>query len=107
MASDLQTVVQTVVVAGTPQVVEVTPTTPPPADFKSKDATTLTNVVFGEPETLDPALDYETSGGEIIQSVYDTLITYDREKPTTFVPMLATEVPTSRIVAMSFCEPRS
>jgi peptide/nickel transport system substrate-binding protein len=90
-----QTVVQTVVVPGESQVqiVEVTPTAPPPAEFKSKDPTTLVNVVFGEPETLDPALDYETSGGEIIANVYDTLITYDREKPTSFVPMLALEVP--------------
>ena len=78
---------QTVVVTATPEPAVAT-------EFKSKDPTTLVNVTFGEPETLDPALDYETSGGEIIQSVYDTLITYEREKPTTFVPMLATEVPT-------------
>jgi peptide/nickel transport system substrate-binding protein len=79
---------QTVIVTATPEPVVA-------QEFKSKDPTTLTYVTFGEPETFDPALDYETSGGEIIQNVYDTLITYDREKPTTFVPMLATEVPTA------------
>lgn len=80
-----------VLVQGTPQIQVVTATPPPPPEFKSKDPNTLVNVVFGEPDTLDTALDYETAGGEIIQNVYDTLITYDREKPTTFVPMLATE----------------
>lgn len=90
-----QTVVQTVVVAGTPQVqvVEVTPTAAPAKDFVSKDPTTMVVATFGEPETLDPALAYETAGGEIIQNVYDKLITYDREKPTTFVPELASEMP--------------
>jgi peptide/nickel transport system substrate-binding protein len=78
---------QTVVVTATPEAAA------PAAAFNSKDPTTFVNVEFGEPETLDPALDYETGGGEVIQNVYDTLITYDREKPTSFVPMLATEVP--------------
>ena len=59
-----QTIVQTQVVQ-----VEVTPTAAPAAEFKSKDPTTLVNAVFGEPETLDPALAYETAGGEIIQNV--------------------------------------
>lgn len=88
-AATPQTIVQTQVVQ-----VEVTPTAAPAAEFNSKDPTTLVNAVFGEPETLDPALAYETAGGEIIQNVYDKLITYDREKPTTFVPELASEMPT-------------
>ena len=78
---------QTVVVTATPEPVVA-------AEFKSKDSTTLVTVSFGEPETLDPALAYETAGGEIIQNVYDKLIDYDREKPTTFIPQLALEVPT-------------
>jgi peptide/nickel transport system substrate-binding protein len=86
-----------VTVAGTPQVVVVTPTpepAAPPAEFKSKDPTTWVQVTFGGPETLDPALCYETSGGSIIQNVYDTLIFYNKENPNDFVPQLATEVPT-------------
>jgi peptide/nickel transport system substrate-binding protein len=94
-AATPQTIVQTVVVEGKPQVVEVTPTAPPAAEFKSKDPTTLVVAQFGEPETLDPALAYETAGGEIIQNVYSKLIEYDREKPTTFVPELALEVPSA------------
>jgi peptide/nickel transport system substrate-binding protein len=92
-----QKVVETVVVAGTPQVVEITSTPEPtagPKEFNSKDPTTFTNVVFGDPETLDPALDYETAGGGIVQNVYDTLIWYNKDDPSNFVPNLATEVPT-------------
>jgi peptide/nickel transport system substrate-binding protein len=57
--------------------------------FTSKDPTTFVNVTFGEPETLDPALDYETAGGEIIQNVYETLVFYDGEATDKFVPQLA------------------
>jgi peptide/nickel transport system substrate-binding protein len=44
---------------------------------------------FGGPATLDPALNYETSGGEIIQNVYETLVFYDGEATDKFVPQLA------------------
>jgi peptide/nickel transport system substrate-binding protein len=56
---------------------------------KSKDPTTFTYVTFGEPETLDPALDYETSGGMVVSNIYDTLIFYNREKAADFIPNLA------------------
>ena len=95
-APQVTEVVKTVVVTveGKEVVVTATPEpTAPPAEFKSKDPTTLTYAVFGEPETLDPALDYETAGGELVQQVYDTLIYYNKENPTEFVPQLATEVP--------------
>ncbi len=62
---------------------------PQPAGFKSKDPTTLVVAVFGEPETLDPALAYETAGGEIIQNVYEPLIFYKGDQPGEFVPLLA------------------
>ncbi len=55
----------------------------------SKDPTTYVEATFGEPETLDPALAYETAGGEIIQNVYETLVFYDGEATDKFVPMLA------------------
>ena len=85
-----QTIVQTVVVAGTPQVVEVTPTAAPAADFKSKDPTTLNIVIPGlSIDTLDPALAYDTASGEILQNTYSTLIFYDGEATDKFVPMLA------------------
>ncbi len=49
---------------------------------------------IGEPEYVDPAVDYETAGGEVCQNVYETLIFYDGESASDLVPVLATEVPT-------------
>jgi peptide/nickel transport system substrate-binding protein len=96
------TQVVTQIVAGTPQVQVITATPPPPQptagpkEFKSKDPTTFVAIsIAGGPETLDPARDYETSGVEIIQNMYDTLVFYNREKVSELVPMLATEIPTA------------
>jgi len=80
-------IVQTVV-GGTPMVVTATP--PPAATFKSKDPATLLVAHFGEPETLDPALDYENIGGETLLNIYETLVFYDKESAVEFVPQLAT-----------------
>lgn len=86
---------RTVIVNGTPQTLVVT-ATPEPAkeySFASKDPTTWTWASIAEPETLDPALDYESSGGTAIFHMYDTLIANNKDSAITFVPMLATEVP--------------
>lgn len=90
-----QVVEQTVIVAGTPQTVVVTATPEPVEEvtFASKDPTTWVQAEFGEPETLDPALDYESSGGNILFHVYDTLISYVKDSPAEFGPVLAEEVP--------------
>ena len=68
-------------------------------EFNSADPTTFVAATFGEPELIDPALTYETAGGEIIQNTYETLIFYNRENATEFVPMLATEVPSWKMAA--------
>jgi peptide/nickel transport system substrate-binding protein len=60
-----------------------------PSGFTSSDPTTYFRPTFGEPETLDPALDYETAGGEIVANVYETLVWYNREKASEFIPQLA------------------
>ncbi|HVN15996.1 MAG TPA: ABC transporter substrate-binding protein [Anaerolineales bacterium] len=57
--------------------------------FKSKDPTTFTEVSFGDPDTLDPALDYETAGASVIQNTYDSLLFYDGSQPGKFTPNLA------------------
>ncbi|HSJ88424.1 MAG TPA: ABC transporter substrate-binding protein, partial [Anaerolineales bacterium] len=57
--------------------------------IKCKDPTTYLEATIGEPETLDPALSYETAGGEIIQNVYETLVYYDGIATDKFVPQLA------------------
>lgn len=73
------------------QTVEVTAAPPPTEEvvIKAKDPTTFTYVTFGEPDSLDPAFDYETAGGEILQNVYETLVTYDGNYESKLVPLLA------------------
>jgi len=46
---------------------------------------------IGEPYSVDPAWAYDTVGSELIFNVYETLIFYNRESVTEFVPMLATD----------------
>ncbi|HEX9018903.1 MAG TPA: ABC transporter substrate-binding protein [Anaerolineaceae bacterium] len=86
----------TVVVAGTPQVQVVTATAAPQqaATFKSKDPTTFVEQTFGDPDTFDPALDYETAGAGINNNTYETLLWYKKDT-TDLIPLLATEVPTT------------
>ncbi len=78
------TEVQEVIATSTPVVTG--PTGP-------SDPTVWRELSFGEPETLDPALDYETSGGNVIQNVMEPLVIYDHVSPTDMVPALAVEVP--------------
>ncbi len=93
-----QVVEVTKIVEGTPvkevMVVTATPAPVTATQFKSKDPTTVTLVRHSDIETLDPAIDYETAGGFILQNAYDTLVFFDRESPVKFVPQLATEIPT-------------
>lgn len=46
-------------------------------------------MVAGEPESLDPAYDYESAGGEILQNVYETLVYYEGTDVTKPVGVLA------------------
>jgi peptide/nickel transport system substrate-binding protein len=64
-----------------------------PVEIKAADATTYTSATFGEPETLDPALDYETAGNAVILNTHNSLIFFNKTDPNSFVPELATEVP--------------
>lgn len=43
---------------------------------------------FGEPDSLDPAWDYETAGGAVLELVYERLVYYDKDK-LEVVPELA------------------
>jgi ABC-type transport system substrate-binding protein len=69
-------------------------TTGAAAATTSKDPTTWVETTFGEPETLDPSLTYETAGGEILQNVLDNLVFFKKDSAVDFVPMIATEIPT-------------
>ncbi len=96
-ASTPQTIVQTVVVQqpGQNVVVTATPAPAPVVSFKSKDPTTFNYYTFGDVDNLDPALLYDTMSGGVILNTYDTLIFYKKDSINDFVPMLATDVPST------------
>ncbi len=66
--------------------------------YKDADATNptvITNVEYGDGETLDPARTYDTAGGEVINNIYETLVFYDGNATDKFVPQLAESWTTS------------
>lgn len=58
------------------------------------DKTTYFDAVKDFPITLDPAGHNNEVGRSVIQQVYESLITYNGADTTTFVPQLATTLPT-------------
>lgn len=44
----------------------------------------------GNPNTIDPAIAYDTASGEVIMNVYDTLVVFDGEHTDRFLPEAAT-----------------
>src|SRR5512135_301709 len=64
-----------------------------PAAPTSKDKTTYTSLVFGDPETLDPSIDYETAGSAQLLNIYEGLVTFDKANPVGVVPELAKSIP--------------
>jgi peptide/nickel transport system substrate-binding protein len=54
------------------------------------NAGTFVFQTFGEPDYMDPAVDYETAGGAIIENVYEGLVAYKGESMSEFEPGLAT-----------------
>lgn len=49
--------------------------------------------IGGNHESLDPVVDYETVGGEILQNVYETLVFYNGSSSSDLKPMLASAMP--------------
>jgi peptide/nickel transport system substrate-binding protein len=69
------------------------PPTQAPAEATSKDPTVWNYQTFGDPDTLDPHVDYETAGSGQLYNIYENLIAYDKNSVNTFVPDLATAIP--------------
>jgi|GEM_PF-352952 len=55
----------------------------------AKNPDTLTYATIGDALTLDPMASYDTSSGQAIQNIYETLVFYDGSALDKFVPMLA------------------
>jgi peptide/nickel transport system substrate-binding protein len=57
------------------------------------DPTTFTALTFGDVDTLDPNLAYDTASGALIGSVMEPLFTFNHNDATSYIPMLATDIP--------------
>src|SRR5690554_118932 len=55
---------------------------------------TLVELTFGDIATMDPNLIYDTASGQLAENVMEGLIYYNHTDATSYVPQLATEVPT-------------
>ncbi len=58
------------------------------------DPDTYTFVTFGDIDTMDPNLAYDTASAALILNVMEGLLFFNRENMTEYVPVLATEIPT-------------
>jgi peptide/nickel transport system substrate-binding protein len=82
---------------GTPTIAPAvaTNTTQPSASTgsgpKMKDANTLTVGTSADPQSLDPAWEYDTASATVVFNVYETLLAMNREKISEFVPLLASK----------------
>ncbi|MHB1434579.1 MAG: hypothetical protein ACYCPN_04370 [Thermoplasmata archaeon] len=56
----------------------------------------------GGATSLDPAVDYETVGGEVLNNVFETLVNYNGSSTAGFVPVLATCVPGTQACANQY-----
>ncbi len=59
----------------------------------AKDPTTFVSTALGDPATIDPALDYEFLGYQVIRNTYNTLIYFNKSDSNSFVPELALMTP--------------
>jgi peptide/nickel transport system substrate-binding protein len=81
-----------------PQATSAPATTAPeattaPSIPEPKDKETFIHMTFGDPETLDPHFDYESAGSNVLQNIYEGLITFDGPDPLKFRPQLAESIP--------------
>jgi peptide/nickel transport system substrate-binding protein len=65
-----------------------------PAKKMVKNPDTIIYVRYGTIQTLDPHRAYDTSSGEAVQNMYDTLIAFDGPSTDSYVPLIAEKVPT-------------
>jgi peptide/nickel transport system substrate-binding protein len=55
-----------------------------------KNPGTIIYATIGDPQSLDPAWEYDTASGQVVFNVYETLVFPKRESTSEFAPMLAT-----------------
>lgn len=65
-----------------------------PGSVVNPSVITDAEVVPGGPFSLDPQIDWETVGLEVLRNVYETLVSFNGTSTTSFLPVLASQVPT-------------
>lgn len=86
VVTSVVTEVEEVVVTATPVPVE-------PVSFGDASPDTYVALVIGDIDTLDPNLAYDTASGNVLENVMEGLIYFDHNDGTSYVPALASEVP--------------
>jgi len=56
---------------------------------------TVAENVAGGPYSFDPQVDYESVGFEVVSNIFATLLVYNGSSTTSFIPFVATEIPTT------------
>ncbi|MCA9875267.1 MAG: hypothetical protein KC441_16465, partial [Anaerolineales bacterium] len=74
-------------------VVTATPAPAEPASFSPPEPGTYVALTFGDIDTLDPNLAYDSASGQVIQNVMEGLVYYNKGNSSDVVPALAKEVP--------------
>ena len=63
--------------------------------FTAEDPSTYVFQTFGDVDTLDPNLAYDSASGALLLQVMEALVFFDQASGSDFVPQLATEVPST------------
>lgn len=54
-----------------------------------QDSTTLVQVLFFDPATLDPTMLYDSASANVTRQIYEPLVTHHRERADELIPLLA------------------
>jgi len=90
------TYITTIVVNSTAKLLKTSAPSTNPSEIN------VVEVVPGGPYSFDPAVDYDISGGEVIENVYETLLQFNGSSTTNLCPIVASEIPTVANGGISF-----
>jgi peptide/nickel transport system substrate-binding protein len=85
--TETQTTTQTTTQTATQTTTQITTV----ATLKKPNPDILVVETIGQPDNLDPAIDYETAGGAVIQNVYEQLLFFRGSNSTDVIPWLASD----------------
>ena len=74
-------------------VVTATPEPEAPVSFSPPEPGTYVSLTFGDIDTLDPNLAYDSASGQVLQNVMEGLVYFNQGDSSSVVPALAKEVP--------------